>query len=79
MPKYKKSIVVSAELYQPGMEDGIVIAAGAQPSNKPFIVSSEGATFISPGDWIITEANGERYVCKPDVFKTYELVEEGTL
>lgn len=33
----------------------------------------EGDMKVSPGDWIITGVNGEKYPCKPDVFeKTYE-------
>ena len=36
----------------------------------------EGTMKASPGDWIITGVNGERYPCKPDIFaKTYEPVE----
>jgi hypothetical protein len=36
----------------------------------------EGAYVVSPGDWIITGIKGEKYPCKPDVFKaTYEPVE----
>ena len=78
MTKYKQTIVVEAELYQPGMEDGIAVSMGVQSFTKPYIVSPDGTMFISPGDWIITMANGERYVCSPDVFETsYELMEGG--
>ena len=32
-------------------------------------------TKASPGDWIVTGVNGEKYPCKPDIFeKTYERV-----
>jgi acyl carrier protein len=32
---------------------------------------------VSPGDWIITGVQGERYPCKPDIFAaTYEAVEQ---
>lgn len=41
------------------------------------IVTLEGTMHASPGDWIITGVNGEKYPCKPDIFeKTYEPVEE---
>ena len=31
----------------------------------------------SPGDYVITGVNGEKYPCKPDIFeKTYEPVED---
>jgi len=31
---------------------------------------------VQPGDWIITEVQGEVYPCKPDIFEqTYEKVE----
>ena len=37
----------------------------------------EGWFDVTPGDWIITGVNGERYPCKPDIFeKTYEAVEQ---
>lgn len=40
------------------------------------IPTLEGAMTVSPGDWIITGAKGERYPCKPDIFAaTYELAE----
>ena len=36
----------------------------------------EGDLKVSPGDWIITGIQGERYPCKPDIFAaTYEPVE----
>jgi hypothetical protein len=35
----------------------------------------EGKHVASPGDWIITGVQGERYPCKPDIFAaTYEPV-----
>lgn len=34
-----------------------------------------GGRIVCPGDWIITEAEGEKYPCKPGVFKkTYQLI-----
>lgn len=41
-----------------------------------WINTLEGKMKVSPGDWIITGVNGEKYPCKPDIFdKTYESVE----
>ena len=41
-----------------------------------FIQSPLGAMQVSNGDWIITGVKGEKYPCKPDIFKeTYEPVD----
>lgn len=46
------------------------------PTNNGQINTLEGTMIVTPGDWIITGVNGERYPCKPDIFeKTYEPVE----
>lgn len=38
----------------------------------------EGTMVANPGDFIITGVNGEKYPCKPDIFrKTYEEVSDG--
>ena len=40
-----------------------------------YIDTLEGGHMVCPGDWIITGIKGERYPCKPDIFKqTYEKV-----
>jgi hypothetical protein len=87
----KKPVVIEAELYKEGMEDGYACYAiggkfigyydkhGALPKTNriPAIKTLEGFHEISNGDYIITGIKGERYPCKPDIFKaTYELVEE---
>lgn len=42
-----------------------------------WIITLEGGHIVCPGDWIITGVQGEKYPCKPDIFKqTYELVDE---
>lgn len=71
MAKYrKKPVVVEAEVYRAGLEDGYLYEC-------PYIETLEGKHYISPGDYIITGIKGERYPCKPDIFEaTYELVEE---
>jgi hypothetical protein len=36
----------------------------------------EGPLAVSPGDWIITGIEGEKYPCKPDIFgATYDAVD----
>lgn len=48
-----------------------------QTDKDLYIETLEGRMHASPGDWIITGVNGEKYPCKPDIFaKTYELVSE---
>lgn len=91
----KKPVVIEAEEYKPGMEDGIAslnaalthgldvwaynITKTIEENGVPYIENLEGYQFISEGDIIITRGDGERYPCKPDIFReTYELVEEGT-
>ena len=45
-----------------------------------WIDTLQGGHTVCPSDWIITDVLGEKYPCKPDVFKqTYELVERGYL
>jgi hypothetical protein len=40
-----------------------------------FMDTHEGGYTVCPGDWIITGVKGERYPCKPDIFRaTYEEV-----
>lgn len=88
----KRPVIVKADVYQPGMEDGFehydlggqyigcFDNAGACPrarKGRPYINTLEGRHFISPGDYIITGIKGERYPCKPDIFHaTYEPVNE---
>ena len=92
MTKYgKKPVVVDAEVYREGMEDGwlhvlekfievdprqIAEQKEAGIEMVPVILTIEGYHVVSPGDYIITGVKGERYPCKPDIFNaTYELVE----
>lgn len=52
------------------------IIVEAYKTDVEVIISTlEGEMKASPGDWIITGINGEKYPCKPDIFeKTYEPV-----
>jgi hypothetical protein len=50
---------------------------GLPMHNHGWIDTLEGGHIVCPGDWIITGVKGERYPCKPDIFKlTYEEVVE---
>lgn len=43
----------------------------------PYIVHRRGRTFISEGDYIITDADGTKHVCGEDkIFQRYQPVEE---
>lgn len=89
MSKFKKKpVVIEAEIYQKGMEDGFEKdsekcppfcqdSCGSCPNYKPYIKTLEGKHFISPGDYIIIGIKGERYPCKPDIFEaSYELCDD---
>lgn len=42
-----------------------------------WIDTLEDGGIVCPGDWIINDAKGEFYPCKPDIFKeTYDLIGE---
>lgn len=71
----KRPVVIEAVQYAPNMErlpDGVEeVYDGAYTTAH--IQTLEGKMIVSPGDWIITGVNGERYPCKPDIFAmTYE-------
>lgn len=54
-----------------------VVINAYQTDKDMYIDTLEGKMHASPGDWIITGVNGEKYPCKPDIFeKTYEPFEE---
>lgn len=92
MAKYaKKQIVVDAEIYHIGMEDGFdnidtAINSGlnidnyVKPTNTnkiPFIQTLEGKHYISKDDYIITGIEGERYPCKNAIFhQTYTMMSD---
>lgn len=43
--------------------------------NHGWIETLEGGHIVCPLDWIITNAKGEKYPCKPNIFEsTYEKV-----
>ncbi len=85
-----KPIIVDAEPYREGLEDGYDCYAltgqylgyyskKQYPRSKliPVIVTSKGNRQVSVGDWIITNELGDRCPIKNDQFLlTYEKVEE---
>lgn len=87
MTKYrKKPIVVDAVQWFPDKPvEGVKFPAypnqielNKQMGVKIYgkIKTLEGDHIVSPGDWVITGIAGEKYPCKPDIFKqTYEVVE----
>ena len=88
----KKPVIIEAAVYEPGMEDGVACRIGGCRKDmdsidyetdckqcaelRPYINTLEGRHYISPGDYIITGVENERYPVKPSIFKkTYEKVE----
>lgn len=53
-----------------------VIVQAYQTDKEIIIDTLEGSMKASIGDWIITGVNGEKYPCKPEIFKkTYDEAE----
>lgn len=80
MPKYRrKPEVVEAEQFWPFEKpwpEGVKADVVNPKYARPFVTTPEGPVDIHPGDWVITNAKGERRVREPDVFEdTYELVQ----
>lgn len=49
---------------------------GRPYKNHGYIATLEGGHIVCPGDYIITGTEGEKYPCKPNIFKqTYEKIE----
>jgi hypothetical protein len=50
-------------------------ACGAIMHDHGWIDQGEYGRTVCPGDWVITEANGRRHACKPNVFEArFELL-----
>jgi len=76
--KYRKRpIIIEAEQFFPDQKPwpkGVWDISGGDYC-APCIGTLEGLLQVSPGDWIITGVQGEKYSCKPDIFEqTYEEV-----
>ena len=82
MPKFrKKPVVIEAQQWFPEKDiAGVITRVKPRPDmDEPFgyIDTLEGRMTVTSGDWIITGVKGEKYPCKPDIFKaTYEPVED---
>ncbi len=75
----KKPVVIEAVQYHTGerVEDVCKKPCHSISANqgRPHIHTLGGMIRVFDGDWIITGVKGEKYPCKPDVFKeTYEKV-----
>lgn len=82
----KKPIVIEAVQFDPDVTpwpDGVeelqwFVDDDGCPHFGPTIKTLEGNHRVTPGDWIITGVQGEKYPRKPDIFEaTYDPVEEG--
>lgn len=52
-----------------------VIVDAIQIDTEMYIDTLEGVMKASPGYWIVTGVDGEKYPVKPDIFeKTYEVI-----
>ncbi len=73
----KKPIVIEAEQF---FEASLPWPEGVRVSGADgaiCIKTLEGVRHVSEGDYIITGVQGERYPCKPDIFKsTYDPIEK---
>ncbi len=76
----KKPIVIEATQWHGFNEGPYDLGVVRAPSDRElpldmgWIGTLEGGHEVTPGDWIITGVEGERYPCKPSVFNaTYDL------
>lgn len=81
----KSLIVVEAEEYEKGMEDGINkycvhlekecnysacdLDINCSYLNLPYINTSEGKKYVDLGDYILTDMKNNKYPCSPDTFE----------
>lgn len=77
----KKPIVIDAEQFDPLKKpwlEGVFINYPHKGEPDTYgIETLEGEYKVTPGDWIITGVEGERYPCKDGIFqKTYESVND---
>ena len=72
----KKPVVIEAVQAMEG-EISLIPGVVRDSDREAWVIKTlEGDMEVSPGDWIITGAKGEKYPCKPDIFDlTYEPVE----
>lgn len=69
----RKPIILTAEEWGEGVEIEGVVRFG---DDLAIIKTLEGPHVISPGYWVITGVDGEKWGVRPDIFwKTYEIVD----
>jgi len=79
MAKYRKKPIVIEATQWYGFDQGPQNLGihGRADNGTGWMDTLEGGHIITPGDWVITGISGEKYPCKPDIFKaTYDLVGE---
>ena len=68
---------VTAEQWQPGVRVAGAVSgpSGIRPDNTYLLGPDNRPLYLSPGDWVVTDAQGNRKVVKPDAFaRDYEEV-----
>jgi len=82
MARYRKRpVVIEAEQFLPDTNDpwpaGVQATASSPTGYGLFTLEHTHIQYeVTPGDWIITGVQGEKYACKPDIFAaTYEPVD----
>lgn len=79
MAHYRKKPVVIEATQWHGLTEGphdLGVTPHTIHRHLGWIETLEGGHIVTPGDWIITGVQGERYPCKPDIFTaTYEPVD----
>ncbi len=80
MAQYRKRpIIIEAVQWFPGVAvEGVIegpYISGDEQLYAARCPTLEGVFGVTPGDYIITGVQGEKYPCKPDIFSaTYDLV-----
>lgn len=78
MPKYiRKPVIVDAEPYQKGLEDGYVDkiesigegVRGIREVSKPYIQTEHGQETLEIGDYIVVDELGNRSVVPSKIFE----------
>ena len=78
----KKAVVIEAEQFfvhvTPWPEGVVEDPASPTGFGIRTLENTASKHEVTPGDWIITGVQGEKYPCKPDIFeKTYDREDQG--
>lgn len=79
----KKPVEIEAEQFWPYAEkwpEGVEVDPSSPTGYGIFTLEQTARKHeVTPGDWIITGVQGEKYACKPDIFAvTYDPVESAS-